>query len=352
MRARSSTFSSKWRSAWQIAAMALFALLLLPVGRAAGAAIEESAGKNKINAWSKARFDDFYALEPYTLDMAFLGSSHAYCTFDPEKIDAALGVNSYQLGMPQQLPDATFYTLREVLRTQRPGTVVMELYWGVLDADFEVKQADLFFQVLQNEETIAEYKENVFPMNEKVKYAIKPIRFQQDYFAYATSVLLKRLEDERGLKPTIKQFEGEEYYRSKGYIYCDYVMSDDEYARIAAGPGSDGKKWKMSGLQREYVGKIAGLCAEERIELVFVTAPVSNVSFRGIRGYDNIHRQIAELAEELGAAYLDFNLANEGGRLFADEHFRDGGHLNDAGTEIADAYFAEWYTNVKKETVS
>ena len=67
----------------------------------------EAASKNNINAWTKSRYDEFYALEDNTVDMVFIGSSHSYCTFDPENFDSVFGTLSWQLGTPLQNYDTS-----------------------------------------------------------------------------------------------------------------------------------------------------------------------------------------------------------------------------------------------------
>lgn len=321
--------------------MLLFVSLLVFLYFYLGNEYRNAAGKNKINAWSKQRFEDFYALEKNSLDLLFIGSSHSYCTFDPENFDSVMGVKSFQLGMPLQHPDSTYYTLLEALNYQKPETVVMELYWDVMNADFEVKQVETLFQVLDNDTLKKAYIDS-FPLNEKVKYFITPIRFQQDFLAYKNSVLLKHIKDSFGLSPTVRQNTGEEYYRSKGYIYCDYVMSPEEHDEVLRSGGYDGRRWELSSVQKNYIKKIAELCADEGLNLIFVTAPVSNVLFQSMEHYDRIHNEIASLAEELGVEYLDFNLVNRDGNLFPDEMFRDARHLNDNGAKAANEYFIAW----------
>lgn len=62
-------------------------------------------------------------------------------------------------------------------------------------------------------------------MSDKIKYALLPIRYQQDYFAYEGNEMEKELEEKYGVtkKQTEKQV-GEEYYRSKGYVYSNQLM--------------------------------------------------------------------------------------------------------------------------------
>ena len=77
-------------------------IIVVPLFNYFGSLYKSAADKNVINAFTKQRFDDFYALEENSLDMVFLGSSHSYCTFDPEIIDSGLNLNSFQMGTPLQ----------------------------------------------------------------------------------------------------------------------------------------------------------------------------------------------------------------------------------------------------------
>ena len=103
-------------------------------------------------AHTRRNLSGFYACRKNSLDVVFLGSSHSYCTFDPEIFDAQLGTSSFQMGMPLQHMDTTYYTFLEVLNYQHPKCVVLEVYWDMLDDDFELTQAGYLFQVMKNEQ--------------------------------------------------------------------------------------------------------------------------------------------------------------------------------------------------------
>ncbi len=322
---------------------ALFLAVILPFFMFTGVIYEKASTKNKINEWSRKRFEEFYALPKNSIDLLFIGSSHSYCTFDPEVFDEYAGVSSYQLGMPEQYADTSYYTLLDTLNYQQPEAVVMEIYWGVLDKPFNHKQADSLFQALSNKPLETQYKEQVFPLNEKIKYGLKPIRFQQDFIAYLNNRLINKIRNDYGFSHLKEIQEGEEYYRSKGYIYCDYIMTPEQYKKIKQGIGFNGGKWSLDKTQKEYLEKIIRLCAEKEIALFWVTAPVSNIYFSKITEYENIHNSVSTLAEKNGIPYMDFNMINKEENLFSDDVFRDGAHLNDNGAKVATKYFAEYY---------
>lgn len=323
----------------------IYAICVVVLFQQMGLRYQEAASHNIINAFTQKRFEDFYALPQNSLNMVFIGSSHSYCTFDPELFDNHFAISSYQMGTPLQHLDTSYYELLEIYRTQTPDVVVLETYWDVLDDRFEMKQANSFFEVLQNEELKKEYIQKVFPLSEKIKYYLLPIRFQQDYFAYEANEISKKIEQTYGVqKKKIQYQEGEEYYRSKGYVYCNMGMLPREYNETNQFRGLDGKNWEIDETQAGYVKKIAALCKQKGSELVMVTAPIALVSMDYIQNYDKIHQKMAALAEEVHANYIDYNVINQQIGMLTNENFRDDAHLNDSGVQIVDRHFINWLT--------
>lgn len=73
-----------------------------------------------------------------------------------------------------------------------------------------------------------------------------------------------------------------------------------------------------------------------------MTAPVAVVSMDYIKNYDEIHEKMADLAKEVNAPYVDYNLVNRQTQMLTNENFRDDAHLNDSGVKIVDEHFADW----------
>ncbi|MDR3238591.1 MAG: hypothetical protein LBT44_00655 [Clostridiales bacterium] len=319
-----------------------FAAILLACFFFLGRAYEAAARKNLINVWNRRRFEELHALPPHFLDMVFIGSSHSYCSFDPEQIGALLGVESFQMGMPLQHPDSSYFTLLEVLKTQTPSIVIMELYWDMLDDDFDLKQADTLFQALDGGALKGDYIREVFPWNEKIKYAVPLIRYQQDFWTYQNKVLTDWLEKTLGVYKPDEGREGEERYGYRGFIYCDYLIPESKYGAANQFQRFDGKKWAFSAVQKEYLIKMISLCAENGARLLFVTAPVPPVSMEIIQNYGEVHQAVASFAVARQIPYLDFNLVNQEEQILTNDHFRDDAHLNYSGAVIVDRYLARW----------
>jgi hypothetical protein len=322
----------------------IFLLVVGAVFFSVGKKYKQAAEKNEVNAYTKSRFDDFYALEKNSLDIVFVGSSHSYCTFDPERIESDTALKGFQMGTPLQHADTTYFELKEIYNYQSPKYVVMELYWDVLDDDFEPKQADSFFEVLKNDSLKEEYIKEVFPLGAKAKYALPAVRFQQEYFAFKDKEAEDEIKEKAGVtKTVIQQSNGTEYYRSSGYTYCDTVIAESEYDRTNQFKNFDGKNWEFSKVQLKYLEKIVDLCQEKGSTLVFVTAPVANVSMEYIQNYDIVHEKLSAFAQKHNIPYIDYNIVNQQEKLLEHENFRDDAHLNDSGVGIVDSHFSHWF---------
>lgn len=340
MAASSSTSSSKARKVILALVFAAAAVLFIID---TGVIYESAQRENKINAFSKSRFDDFYALESGTLDIAFVGSSHSYCSFDPEIFDNTLGTLSHQLGMPLQHPDGTYFTLLEMYnyQSQSPGIVVMELYWDMLDDGYEPSQVESLFTALNNPELKNRFVAELSPVSEAVKQALPFINHQQAYFLNRSDEIKKAAERAFSVTESKPAQKGREYYRSKGYVYCDMLMLPDELGRTNQYNGFDGKNFEISAYAMKYLDKIVELCAERGSTLIFVTAPVANASLERIANYGLVHRAVAAYAEKRGIDYYDYNLIGQDEAMFTNDNFRDDAHLNHSGVMILDGHFAE-----------
>ncbi len=320
----------------------LFLILLVPAIIIIGKKFEEASKYNVVNAFTRQRFEDFYALTNNTLDMVFVGSSHSYCTFDPDVFDNELNISSFQMGTPLQYAYTTYYELLEIFKTQSPRVVVYETYFGVLESPFEPKQADALFQVLKESSLKDDYIKEVFPFNERLKYYYKPTRYQQDYMQWKSKDIAHNVESYFEVYKKLKAKNGTEEYRSKGFVDCDIIIPEDEYDRTNQFKNRDGANFKLDPTQIFYLKRIKELCEEQNAHLVFVTAPIANVSMDWIKNYDKINQVITEIAQEMNVPYIDYNIINQDEKLLENHHFRDDAHLNSSGAFIISKHFSNW----------
>lgn len=311
-----------------------------------GETFKTASKENIVNRHNAARFQGFYE-EDNVYDLIFIGSSHAYCTFDPEIFDEELGTNSYNMGMPLQLTASTYYELRDIFEHQSPETIIMEVYWGVMTSNFQINETVQLFQVMENDKLKEEYFNNVFPISEKIKYSVDALKYQADYFAYKSDEYDEKIRNYFGLVKPAEEIHttGTEKYGTKGFVWCDYNMLPGEYDKTNQYVGLNGKDVNFSDTQIEYLYKIIDLCEEEGVQLIFVAAPIAPVSMDYIENYELIHNRINEIAEEKGIPYFDYNIINEEENIVTNENFRDDAHLNYSGAEIVCRHL----TNLLKE---
>lgn len=70
----------------------------------------------------------FYELEDNTVDVLFLGSSHAFEDFNTGVLWSDYGMAAYILAGSDQPLWNTYYYLKEALKTQKPELIVLEGY--------------------------------------------------------------------------------------------------------------------------------------------------------------------------------------------------------------------------------
>ena len=70
----------------------------------------------------------FYALEEYSMDILFMGTSHTYYGFNPSVIYEKTGLNSYVFAGECQPISVTYHYLVEALKTQKPKLIVLDVF--------------------------------------------------------------------------------------------------------------------------------------------------------------------------------------------------------------------------------
>ena len=107
----------------KLSAVLLFAALTLAVLAAANFLLVDD-----VHSYSRAMLQELYA-DAGKIDTLFLGSSHCYRSVDPDAVDAALGTYGFNAGSSQQLPDGSYYMLREAAAQNQLKTVYLEMFY-------------------------------------------------------------------------------------------------------------------------------------------------------------------------------------------------------------------------------
>ena len=105
------------------AAAALFVLLTAALLAAADFLLVDD-----VHSYSRVMLQELYD-DAENIDTLFLGSSHCYRSVDPAQVDAALGTHSFNAGSSQQLPDGSYYILKEAAAQNPLKTVYLEMFY-------------------------------------------------------------------------------------------------------------------------------------------------------------------------------------------------------------------------------
>lgn len=271
-------------------------------------------------------WDAFLAEPKDSIDVLFLGSSYAYCDWNPGVMYGESGLTGYVMGGSEQTVGITYYYLKEALKTQTPSVVMME-------------GTGLFFQPYQS---YTQINVGYMPWGRSKLGAIREFSepelrtgllfdlcFYHDRWKELTAADLKkalpvrRADDFKGYTPVEGVFVSETGVPAvSGAIRSeeDYLANLKTFERIAA------------------------LCREEGIDLVVTMNPTYGQFSPEI--YSRLEQDV--LAAGAGR-FVNWADAFEEIGLDAALHLYDGGHLNQAGAAIFSRFTGQYLRSLGYE---
>lgn len=277
--------------------------------------------KTITGAWNYSLKVNGFTNEPEeSLDIIGYGSSHMYCTLSPVSIYETFGLRSYVLATQQQPVDATYYYIKESLKTQSPEVLVLEA---------------LMFTVLDDvvKEGVAHDAVDPFPDGWNKLMMINALNTEDAKENYYFNLLKYHSR--------WKELDDQDYdfsWKEETDPYHGFVFLTD------ANPNS------MSQISYEDVEEVAILPQFEEVfldivelakkndtEVMLLIAPY-NVKQEELGRYKYMHR----LANENGVKVLDMNLEFDATGISNDTDFYDSGHLNAFGAEKASDYIVNF----------
>lgn len=302
-------------------------------------------GRYKNDFHPRMRWEEFYNInnKKENLDLVFLGSSHAYRSFDPEIFDSKLGISSFNMGHSSQNPVDSYYVLKEVLKYQKPKVVVFEQYFVIAEGeDTDFISATYTYDYLSpslnklkcllDEFKVKEYPKAIF-LSIRDKNNWSNLKIIKDNIVREFKLLSQLFSGHEEREVPKKSLTGE-YYKGLGYVSNDGVVSEKELTVENKFKDYNGPNWNQKKLQ--YDNKVIELCKENNIKIIMITAPLPPSSLKLIKNYDEIHNKYQEIADKNGVEYLDYNYINMDKNMFTDRNFKDADHLNTSGVDILD----------------
>lgn len=261
-----------------------------------------------VRGWAHAGGDAllrFREIENYKdVDVLFVGSSHAFRSFDP-RIFRVHGLSVFIMASRAQTPLNAYYLLEKHIKRLNPKLIVVETYYEVFGRD--------------GLESLLELVENL-PLDRelwRIAWATKNIRS-------INAILIRILE--RGREPV--QSLSASLFPQDTYIEGGYLETQEGYRG----------NWNLEPHhiniiteQFEYLGRVIRLAKESGSRIVLVTQPLPHETREKILNRSEVSRMIAQIAEAHEVDYIDFN---ERSLLEEDIYYIDYHHLGQNGVNV------------------
>lgn len=242
----------------------------------------------------------FYAEDPHTVDVLFVGNSDLYSAMNPLQLWKEHGYTSYVCAEPQQNVFGAYYMLKEVLTCQKPQLVVLEV-----DELFSTKEASDVDEAINN---ALKYTFPLFEYHSRWK-DLKIEDFNDDGQFYNTRM------------------------KSKGYLYHSNVEPNNEGFTYM----EKNRKKSITYSNKTYLKKFIELAHENDAEVLLVWYPSSTT------GSNGRSETLESLAKELNVPYIDFNVNQYDTGFDWSTDTRDGGnHLNYSGATKMTKFIGEY----------
>ena len=260
----------------------------------------------------------FREVEEYRdIDIAFIGSSHCYRSFDPRIFDS-LGLQSYNLGSRNQNLVNSYFLLKEHIGQLQPKLVIVEVYWDILGGT----GLESYLDLAEN------YPEERLLI--EMLWAIKDIRA-------ANALLARWLEIDRPeYSETPVHLMPADTYIGRGYVEKDARYRD----KIVAGSYTV----EISDSQLDYLARIIELCHDQQAKVVLVVQPLPAKRLRALRNEAEVNEILRAFAATHDVRYLDFNQLIA---LSDEEFYYDSNHLTQRGVELFDRCLIQELSNLK-----
>ncbi|WP_319370811.1 hypothetical protein [uncultured Ilyobacter sp.] len=253
-------------------------------------------------------------------DLLILGSSQAYSGFNPIIFDTNLGIDTYNLGTPAEIPVITYYRFEEAMKKSNPKVVIIDIYFRILSYDVNFQYIPLWIKSVSSET-----KEKIMseiPLKDRLKVTFNITGMDQNISEYIRNFSKERSAGHKGFvsvkkKASLDTLEEENRFEEYTFETNYHVAKNIE-----------------------YLDKIIDISKKRGIKVIFVTTPLPKSSVEKIRNYNDINNFIEGHLRKKGVDYYDFNILKN--PVFIDtEDFEDGNHLNYYGATKISEYVSK-----------
>ena len=238
----------------------IFVCLLLAVLLWAGDVLQPK--NNAMSDWpNTATFRDFYSLQPDSLDVVFLGSSHGVRAFVPQELYNSYGLTSYNLCSQEQSIGVSYYWLKEALRLHKPQVAVLDPFFVFdYDPEYPLNMEEPYVRLAMDPMQMSPVKLEAVreicasdPEHDLLSYFLPVIRF---HAAWQTV--------------TKEAFQQDHTPCLMGYRPKYNEVGIEGFKPISAGEGT---KRPMNPVMEKYLERMVQLCEENGVRLLLAKVP-------------------------------------------------------------------------------
>jgi hypothetical protein len=263
-------------------------------------------------------WSDFYAADKESIDVLYVGSSHVYNAVNTEVVEALTGYSGEVLAGSAQDIGTSYYYICEALRSQSPKYIFLDSYgfswesFWVYDS-FKRQLDDIRWSPVKLEAVRA---------------------WQETYPEDSLTARIFTVIDYHTRWESLNIFDFK--YRSMISTVNGYAPTY-EAEEVSHAPADETAGIDITEQNEEYFSKIAALCRENGIELIFMTTPSCDWT-------DAQSDVMQELADKYEIPYWDFNRDGVYDTIGLDgsTDYRDRNHLNAYGAEKFSTVLGEY----------
>lgn len=252
------------------------------------------------------------------VDVVALGSSRSYCTIQPMEMWRESGVTALDVTSAIQIIPVTTDYLEQVLTTQHPKLVMVELYMVGKRSTFDLYAAHKSL----------DYMPRGIPKLKGILTGAAPGHWYD-------LVVPLNLYHSRWSELTLEDFSPEKH-SSYAYARGAYYLAE---AKPLGEPLLDIATEEAYQRDLPYLRRMAELCAKQDVRLVLYTAPSQYRMF--VEGAPLLDRLRSDLGAFANVDYLDLGSAAESAGLDPSTDYRDEGHLNHRGAVKISRWLAD-----------
>lgn len=264
----------------------------------------------------------FYELEDNSVDVLFLGSSHAFEDFNTGTLWDEFGMSAYNLAGSLQPMWNTYYYLKEALKTQTPKLVVLEAF-GTTNTEEYMDDS----RIIKNTYGLHWSLDKI----QAIKISSPKERWPEffwEYTQYHTRYTSLSRED------FLKDKGDPLYYSDWKGFGCNWIttpLTSNDISNVT-------ERSDLTEKTEKYYRSTIELAKENDISIIVVVSPYAQISAND----QSIYNKAGDIANDLGVPFVNFNLLIDEIGIDYTTDAADGGHLNYHGNQKYSMYFGNY----------